>query len=416
VIGYDWPGFLIVLLFGFILSSSYLSSFFPKKLQTLIIFAFLVRVLGSLSRHWVIYGFYSGGDAGRYYRFGMTYAEKIWSFDFSFLQPAHWEYGKWWGTQAVMTISGFVLSIIGPTKRGEFLFFSILSLIGLLLFCKSFQRNFPFADLKKYARWILLWPSLWFWTSSVGKDALILLATGLVVFGYTSKRSGLHWTSMALGLLLASIIRPHVAGLLVVAVVIAHWISPKTRWTALHWLQGIVILVVAIFVIRSGFSNLGFADIDIDNVREYVAYVSTQTTQGGSAITAPGFGLLGIPLAFVNVLFRPFPWEVAHPLSAIAALEVFLFWCIVFIRRRRIAIVASHWRTNKLLRLAIPLTFLYVLMLGMAIGNLGIIARQRIHVLPLLFIWLEALPFPRRVQSQSRLPVQRQFDVERAPA
>jgi hypothetical protein len=36
----------------------------------------------------------------------------------------------------------------------------------------------------------------------------------------------------------------------------------------------------------------------------------------------------------------------------------------------------------------------------MAAGNLGIIARQRIHVMPLLFIWLEAIPVLRDQKSK----------------
>jgi len=161
--------------------------------------AFLIRVGGVLLRHWVIYGFYEGGDATGYYRYGLYYAEFMRKFDFSFLQHIQEQYGRWWGTGAVTMISSFVLSLIGPTQRGEFLIFSMLSLSGLLLFCKAFQRNFPNSDLRKYARWILLWPSLWFWTCSVGKDSVILFTTGLVVYGYTGKGKKVHWISMLLG-------------------------------------------------------------------------------------------------------------------------------------------------------------------------------------------------------------------------
>jgi len=38
---------------------------------------------------------------------------------------------------------------------------------------------------------------------------------------------------------------------------------------------------------------------------------------------------------------------------------------------------------------------LYSLMLGVAIGNMGILVRQRIQIIPLLLLWLEVIPAKR---------------------
>jgi hypothetical protein len=335
----------------------------------------------------------------------------IWNLNLSFLfDPAYWEYSRWWGTQFIMFVSGCVLSVIGPSKRGEFLFFSFVSLLGLLLFCKTFQKQYPKSALLGYARLLLLWPSLWFWPSAVGKDALILLATGLLVYGYASQELKMKWVPMAIGVILASLIRPHVAGVMMVAVAIAHWMSPGKRWTALHVINGFVLLVVMAVVVRQGFSNLGLEDVD--ELRTYIATVSHQSTQGGSAIGTPSVSVLGIPFAFVNIMFRPFPWEAGSGLSIAASAEMVLFWGMVFYRRQRVMALLSQWRTRKLFRLAIPLTLLYIVMLGMAVGNLGIIARQRIHILPLLFLWLEALPqYSARKMTAPAPP-----DTQRLPA
>jgi hypothetical protein len=181
---YEWPGYFLVLVVGFLVAAGPLSYFFPKRLRNLILLAFVVRAAGTLLRHWVIFDYYDGGDAILYYQIGESYADMIWSFDFSFLSPSQWLYDRWWGTQGVLLISGFILTLIGPTVRGEFLLMSTLSLGGLLLYCKTFQRNLPNSDLKQYAAWILLWPSLWFWTSSIGKDAIILFASALAIYGY----------------------------------------------------------------------------------------------------------------------------------------------------------------------------------------------------------------------------------------
>lgn len=250
--------------------------------------------------------------------------------------------------------------------------------------------------------WVLLWPSLWFWSSSVGKDALILFTSGLVVYGYCGKDEKIQWIPLLIGLTMAALIRPHVAGVMVVSVAIAHWITPGKRWTGGHWVQGFGIIAITILVVQYGFSNLGIEDIDVDSIKEYVEYVSGQSAQGGSEIEAPGLSVTGIPLAFVNILFRPFPWEVSNPLVAAASLEMTIFWIVIWSRRKRIRQVIGRWRYNRMLRLALPLTLLYILMLGLAVSNLGIIARQRIHIMPLLFIWLEALPAAAAVRQQAK--------------
>jgi hypothetical protein len=389
---YEWFGFLIVMMFAFVVTMGPVSSKFPKLLSSIIALGFLFRIIGSLIRYVILYKYYDGGDAGQYYRYGYQYANFIWDLDFSFLDRSHWVANKLWGTQTMMYFSSFVISLIGPTRRGEFLFFSTASFIALLLFIKSFQTNYFQSDLKKYTLIVLLWPSLWFWPSSVGKDAVILFATGLVVYGYTSGINRIRWLALIAGIGLAGIIRPHVAGVMIVSMAIAHWISPTRKWTTFHTVQGLLILILLFVVLRQGFSQLGIEEIDVENLKSYVDSVSVQTSQGGSAIQAAGFSLLGIPLAFVNILFRPFPWEAGSPVTAAASLEMIVFWVLVISRRKRIFLLMKEWRYTTLLRLAVPLTILYILMLGMAVGNLGIIARQRIHILPLLFIWLEAQP------------------------
>jgi hypothetical protein len=389
---YDWIGFCIVAAFCFVITLGPIASRFPKKLSVIISIGFLARIVGSLIRYAVLYGFYEGGDAGRYFRLGVQYSSFIWALDFSFFNPTYWRYANWWGTQMVMFITGFVLSIIGPTQPGGFLFFSILSFIGLLLFCKCFQNNYPNSNLKYYATWLFLWPSLWFWPSSIGKDALILLSTGLLVYGYAGNRKRISWIPLCLSLALASVIRPHIAGVMAAALAIAHLLTPKRKWTALHAVQGLVILILVVLVLRQGFSKLGIEDVDFDSIKDYANSVSVRTATGGSAISTPGFGPLGIPFAFLNMLFRPFPWEAGNVFSAAASLEMIVFWSVIIIRRKRVKALLEQWRSTRLLRVGLPLTVLYILTLGLTIGNLGIIARQRIHIMPLLFIWVEALP------------------------
>lgn len=389
---FDWIGFFIIMGFGFLLTVGPFSKIVPKTMVKMLLSAYLVRIIGTLIRYWVIFGYYDGGDAGRYYRFGLVYADFIRALDFSFMSPAYYRSGHFWGTQAMISFSGAVLSVIGPTIHGEFLAFSILAFAGLLLVCVAYHRNFLHLDPKKYAILLLFCPSLWFWSSSVGKDSLILVGTCLVIYGYSVHSKRIRWIALISGLLLAGIIRPHVAGVLVVSVTIAHWLTPGARWTFIQFLQGLGIVVIALFVLRHGFTELGVEDIDVENIKGFVGMVSERSSQGGSAIKSGGFSITGIPMAYVNVLFRPFPWEIGSPLMAASALEVLFFWGLVIRRWRRVTTAVKQFRSSRILRFGLPFILLYTLMLGVAIGNMGILVRQRIHIIPLLLVWLEAIP------------------------
>jgi len=80
---------------------------------------------------------------------------------------------------------------------------------------------------------------------------------------------------------------------------------------------------------------------------------------------------------------RPFPWE-ATGISAFSSAEIWIFWVLVFRRRRDIVVAMRGWRENRFLVFAYPVGISLALLYGLAFSNLGIIARQRVVVLPFL--------------------------------
>src|SRR5687768_2442224 len=115
---YDWIGFGIVFLFTIAITATTGAKQFPKRLTQLLLLSFLVHAIGTLVRYAVLYGYYDGGDAGRYYRFGIKYAELLWTIGLGTFDRAYWDLSRWWGTQTTMWIAGFIFAVIGPTKKG----------------------------------------------------------------------------------------------------------------------------------------------------------------------------------------------------------------------------------------------------------------------------------------------------------
>lgn len=387
---FEITGFLLIILLslglGFGLSSRQ-GNPFPQRL---ILLAVALRIAGSLARYDMMRAFYGGiSDAARYYNFGEDFARRAWSFDFSVFGPAYWFGGpdRWWGTEFMEKLSGVVVTFTGPTMRGEFLVFSMLAFLGLYLIALAVHRVRPGPGAVRFAGWIWVWPSLWFWPSSVGKEAVTVLAIGVAFYGYVGRNGRTRWLPFAAGTLLAFALRPHVAAVLALAVLAAYWLQSWHRPTARKVLESVVMVAVAFGVLIAMTAELG-VDADLEGVQEYMDHRSDFTLRGGSSLESVPDGVAGIPMAFVNIWLRPFPWEAHNAMAFFAALEVVLLWWLAWRNRRFLRASFSAWRKDRLLAFAVTFLTGYTVVIGLTFGNLGIIARQRTPMFPFIFLLL----------------------------
>lgn len=401
---YSWTGFLFVLIALGIGGAGLMATRTWRPLAALLATGLALRVVGSIARYEVLFQFYQGlGDAVRYFQTGNEIAYQLAQLNFSVLAPPVGE--RLWGTPFVDRVSGVILYFLGPSMRGEFLLFSALSFAGLLLLVRAFDAQGRQVTSRGYMAWLCLWPSLWFWPSSIGKEALLLLATGMVVYGYAGPRGRFRMVWLLLGLGFCLLVRPHLATVFAVSLAASYWLSLGRRWTFGTLVQAAVSAILAVVIFSQALTQLGLADADLEGVQEYIQYRASLTTVGGSTIeTARGQGLLAVPMAFVNILMRPFPWEAHNAFALVSALEIAVFWWLVWRRRRALGLALRTWRSNRLLRFALPTIFLYVLMIGLTFGNLGIISRQRTLIFPFLFLVLEAGRLATPVRGRSTAP------------
>ena len=402
--GYNLLGFLLIGAIALV-TAAFVSSRpgFPFP-QRLFIGAVVMRLVGSTVRYEVLQRLYDGiGDASGYYAYGLFLAQSVWQLDFTVLSAEQWFDGPrhWWGTSALRNFSGIVLAIIGPTMRGEFLFFSLLSFAGLTMMALAVYRLAGSRAGITYAAVVWFWPSLWFWPSSVGKESVIFLAIGLVVFGFAGNGDRIRWLPYLAGLAVAFSIRPHVAVALAATTGIGLWLGSWRRLTPARLLQTVAIAAVLLITFRGLSSEFGLIDADLEGVQEFVSYRAQQTLFGGSSLGAVPTGILALPRAFINIWLRPLPWDIHNAMALLSAAETALLWFVIYRRRRDLALGLKSWRKHRLLQLAVPLLLLYTMMIGLTFGNLGIIVRQRSPLLPFLFILLtSSLLFARRRESE----------------
>lgn len=399
---YNWIGYALWSLLALAVGLSFSRRLRPTAAR-LLVAGVALRIVGSLARYEVLMGFYDGiGDATGYYGRGWQIAKLIWTFDVPLTSPAFWiERGKWWGTAIMDKISGLVLTAVGPSMRGEFLAFSLLAFVGIYATVAAVRRVQPRQSLR-YAALVWLWPSLWFWPSSVGKEAVIVLAMGLVALGFVGDGERIRWFVFALGLALAFMIRPHVAAALGMAALIAVWLGTWQRASPRRILEAVLAVVLAVGLLYGMRAQFGLMDADLEGMVEFVQSAQQQTLTGGSNIGAPPSGLTAIPMTFVNLWMRPFPWEAHNATSLVSALEVVALWVVIWFHRRHVFWALRSWWRNRLLRFAVPLFLGYTLMLGLTFGNLGIIARQRAPLF--LFVFMIVVAAPQQLRAARPRP------------
>ena len=164
------------------------------------------------------YRFDHAVDARTYHEVGVRLADSFRALDFG--APTGAEVP---GTGAMRYISGLVHVPSGSDEMGAFLILTWFAFLGCYFLYRAFVTAVPDGDRYRYARLVFLWPSLVLWPSSIGKESVMVFALGLGTLGAArlfTRQPGAYVLVLA-GIVLAYLVRPHVAMIMLVALVVA---------------------------------------------------------------------------------------------------------------------------------------------------------------------------------------------------
>jgi hypothetical protein len=354
--------------------------------------ALAAKLAASLARYYVAYVLYSGQADAQGYNLAAASLYDDWR-----RGNITWEWGGKQGTQYLELITTAVYTVVGPSPLAGFIIFASMAFWGQYLLFRAFRVALPDGDGKRYALLVMLLPSMLYWPSSIGKEAWLLLFVGVTALGaarfFTRQKGAL--VLLGVGAAGITLIRPHLAVLLFGALAVAQLFRPQARQSTgvLSKLGGLVVLVVAGVILTSqSASFLGIDDFSWQAVSDSVDKASDQASEGGGSAfeSTPIRSPVDVPSAAVTVVFRPFPWEAHNAQMLLQGLEGLLL--IVLLVR-----AWPRWRHLPSVMRASPyVTFAVVYVAGFiwafsGFGNFGILARQRVLMLP-FFLVLLALP------------------------
>jgi hypothetical protein len=370
-----------------------------RALLALFIAGLLLRIVGAVVRSYVDFEVYAGAsDATYYHQSGVTLADKFGRGDFDT------GYSSLTGTDFIRWLTGVIYVVIGPSRLAGFIFFAGLGFWGSYFFFRAFTIAFPEGRTRAYARLIFLLPSFLFWPSSIGKDAWMMCFLGLAAFGAARFLSGKPLRGLvvaAAGLWFAAIVRPHIAGILGIALATAVVVRvpAEKRGHLAPIARGITFMTVGLLAfLLVGRTQAFLTDLGVDTsggVTSVLEQTSERASYGGSYI-APSIATSPrrVPMAVVTVLYRPLLID-AHNTQALATgLETTFLLALSFVRFRWMLGAVRHVRRRPYLALCAANTVLMIFILS-NLANFGLLARQRIQFLPFFLVWL-CVPAPAR--------------------
>lgn len=341
-------------------------------------------------------------DSVDYHRVGSLLADSFRNLDFSVATGREVP-----GTGSVRYLTGLVEVVTLEDEFATFTVFSLLGFAGLVWFVEAFRVALPAVDPRRYALLVLFWPSLAYWPSSIGKEALMLLGLGAVALGVAKILHGRVAGLLAVvpGLTVCGFIRPHVALVAVTAAICAFVMRSPGRSLAIRTTR--VLMIAGLAVGGALASDAVEALLDIDGLRPSglsaaLDLVNSRSAQGGSSFVAARIdNPLEYPWGLVTVLFRPFPFEAGSLPMLLTSLEALVLVVLVLAAVPRLAAATRTIREEAYVVYAVAFTGVFVYLFS-ALANFGILARQRSMTLPLVFVVL-ALPTARERVRQRRL-------------
>ena len=182
-----------------------------------------LKFAGAVGGYFIRSGAYGGfADANRYHEAGARLAEGVRSGDSTIVAIIPFERGTFF----VEDLTGLVYTIFGSSKLGGYFVFAWLSYWGLVLTLKAGIIAVPLLARKRYAVLLFVMPSLIYWGSSIGKEAVVGLFLGMIAAGVAlafndidRRRMGL--AIAAVGTIGTAMVRPHFAAVWVGAAGIA---------------------------------------------------------------------------------------------------------------------------------------------------------------------------------------------------
>jgi hypothetical protein len=379
-----------------VLANAFLIARVSRKdalLAKLLPIAFLAKLAAAAIYLFLVEHVMGGGDALAYHQVGSQIASDfLVTRDWASFTVSRAGMGDAGPTLFVCELTGLLYSVTGSSISSGIVVFSIVAFWGQYLAYRAFTLAFPTGDRSRAALLLLLYPSTVFWTATIGKDAIIGFLICLAAYGFARlvRAPGIRaYLYLAIGLLGEYFVRPHIAAILALAFTGAYVFGRNLRG-----FFGVAVKIVTIPLLAYGSVELfrgAQRFLNAESFSQMVIEADTVTRNtniGHSAIGTVGGSLFGRMASAPFLLFRPFPWEINNFQAAVACAETLFLLGLLWVFRAQLKAAAQRWRRDPFLLFIFLYVIGFTVIVGSTFFNIGLIARQRVMMLPFALMLL----------------------------
>lgn len=303
------------------------------------------------------------------------------------------------GTAGISYLTALLVHGFGLSLLGCFLVFNIFGSIGLLAFdgCLRTATEDKSQNIRRLATLIVFLPSVSFWSSAIGKDALSFMAAALAL--WAALDLGRRALLMVLAVAVMFLVRPHIAGMMVIGLTLASLLDAKAS-LGKKLLLSSVSVVVGASLVPFALQYAGLGDtVTAEGLSSYIERRQSVNMVGGGAVDIANMSL---PMQLFTYLFRPTIIEARTVFALAAALDnlillyLFIAGACTFLGRAK-----EIHQGNRVFMWTYSL--LAWLVLAMTCANLGIALRQKWMFVPMLIFLLISV-IGRRQEQPGELP------------
>ena len=357
----------------------------------------ILHLLAAPAQIYVVNNFYHGiADWIRYDTQGAILAPHFRVFDFTLVGA---NVRGIVNDGSVSIFAGVVMAVVGVNQLATFLVFAWFSFLGSILFYRAFTLTFPgiVRGHRRYAYLVFFLPSTIFWTADVSKEAIMTISLGFVAFGCAKVlvRAPGGFLYVTVGAAIGALIRPNELLVVLGGFAVALMIRPQGGRDGRSTLKRIGgLLFMGLLLGISVYMTLHYLKFGSSS-----GGINLNATNANNNGTGTGFGSSGFtysssplhwPIDAYEVLFNPLPFNAHGSGEYAAAVENLVLLGIVIASYRQLRILprASFARPYVMMCLVYSVGFIYAFA---ALGNLGLIYRERVMLLPFLMV-LFAIP------------------------
>ncbi len=426
---YDYLLLPLYLFLFYILVKKKSLKFEDIALRKIFLFAFALRMLGSVAYSLMVQYYYGYGDAFTFYTGGNFIIEQIQN-DFGnikyfFISAAEMQkiYAIEEGANASVNgyiATGSTLAIMKASALLSILSFNKFLITSLLLALFSFAGQWKlfqvFNDINKgknqkiMAFAVLYTPAIWFWSSGLMKESICMGSLGFIISilykGIVKKRiAAFDWVLLIVFIYLVFIIKSYIILILTASLFLTFLfiIFQNIKIVFLKLLLIIfTILSISLFLSLSDFSTQ-INDLALESVVQIEnfqsSYLHLQDDNSQAAFEMASFDpsvrslALRTPGVIFSCLFRPFLWESKKLIILFSSFESTLLLLSTLFLLLKLNVVGFFKCifTNPYLFFCFLFSIILAAIIGFTTFNFGTMTRYKIVLLPFFYFLLVSI-------------------------